>query len=48
MEISGAQFYAHKFQKLIYDLHLYTDCFMKIFPQSSEQIKFCSELYLFQ
>ena len=28
-----------KFQKLMY-LHLFTDCFMKISPQSSEQIRY--------
>ena len=33
---------AQRFQKLI-NLHLFTDCFMKISPQSSEQIQ---NLYL--
>ena len=32
--------YAQRFQKLIY-LHLFTDCFMRIFPQSLEQIQNC-------
>ena len=30
--------YAQRFHKLIY-LHLFTDCFMKNSPQSSEQIQ---------
>ena len=32
-----------RFQKLIY-LHIFTDCFMKISPQLSEQIQFCTVL----
>ena len=37
--VLSGELYAQRFQKLIY-LHLLTDCFMKISPQSSEQIQF--------
>ena len=37
--VLSGELYAQRFQKLIY-LHLFTDCFMKISPQSSEQILF--------
>ena len=35
--VLNAELCAQRFQKLIY-LHVFTDCFMKISPQSSEQI----------
>ena len=34
----NGELYAQRFRKLIY-LHLFTDCFMKISPQSSEQLQ---------
>ena len=34
----NGELYAERFQTLIY-LHLFTNCFMKISPQSSEQIQ---------
>ena len=34
--VFSGKLYAQRFQKLIY-LHLFTDCFMKISPQSMEQ-----------
>ena len=34
----NGELYAQRFQKLIY-MHLFTDYFMKISPQSSEQIQ---------
>ena len=37
-DIADGELYAQRFQKLIY-LHLFTDCFMKIFPQLSEQVQ---------
>ena len=43
--VFNGELYAQRFQKLIY-LHLFTDCFMNISPQSSEQIQF--RMYLFQ
>ena len=38
--VLNEELYAQRFQKLIYP-HLFTDCFMKISAQSSEQIQFC-------
>ena len=35
--VLNRELYAQLFQKLIY-LHLFADCFMKIFPQSSDNI----------
>ena len=37
--VLNGELYAQVFQKLIY-LHLFTDCFMKISLQSSEQMQF--------
>ena len=34
--VLNGELYAQRFQKLIY-LHLFTDCFMKISPQSLKQ-----------
>ena len=36
--VFNEEHYAHRFQKLIY-LHLFTECFMKISPQSVERIQ---------
>ena len=36
--VLNGELYAQRFQKLLY-LHLFSDCFMKISPQSSEQIQ---------
>ena len=38
--VLNGELYAQRFQKLIY-LHLFTDCFMKISSQMSEQIQNC-------
>ena len=46
-KVFNGELYAQRFQKLIY-LHLFTDCFMEISHQPSEQIHFWTELYLFR
>ena len=43
--VPNGVFYAQRFHKLIY-LQLFTECYVKIFPQSSEQRQFLEYRYL--